>query len=148
MCLAKGHKALTPVRLKPTAPWSRVKHSTTEPLLWSGSKLFAKVIWRQNKKQFARKFRLIRFFISVVKTGLPGLYKHQAEDSVLLKDTTKCLWWGSNPQPLNLKSSTLPLSTSLSEDFFVWFDSLCASDASEARTPQSQVKHSTTELLF
>ena len=31
MCLAQGHNAVTPVRLKPT-PWSRVKHSTTEPL--------------------------------------------------------------------------------------------------------------------
>ena len=32
MCLAQGHKAVTPVRLKPAAPRSRVKHSTTEPL--------------------------------------------------------------------------------------------------------------------
>ena len=31
MCLAQGHNAVTPVRLKPT-PWSRVKHATTEPL--------------------------------------------------------------------------------------------------------------------
>ena len=32
MCLAQGHNAVMPVRLKPEAPWSRVKHSTTEPL--------------------------------------------------------------------------------------------------------------------
>ena len=32
MCLAQGHKAVTLVRLKPAAPRSRVKHSTTEPL--------------------------------------------------------------------------------------------------------------------
>ena len=32
MCLAQGHNAVTPVRLKPTALWPRVKHSTTEPL--------------------------------------------------------------------------------------------------------------------
>ena len=34
MCLAQGHNAVTPVSLKPTAPRSRVKHSTctTEPL--------------------------------------------------------------------------------------------------------------------
>ena len=32
MCLAQGHNALTPVRLEPAAPRSRVKHSTTEPL--------------------------------------------------------------------------------------------------------------------
>ena len=32
MCLAQRHNAVTPVRLEPTAPLSRVKHSTTEPL--------------------------------------------------------------------------------------------------------------------
>ena len=30
--LLKDHNAVTPVRLKPAAPRSRVKHSTTEPL--------------------------------------------------------------------------------------------------------------------
>ena len=30
--LAQGHNAVTPMRLEPTAPRSRVKHSTTEPL--------------------------------------------------------------------------------------------------------------------
>ena len=35
MYLAQGHKAVTPVRLEPAAPLSRVKHSTTElPLSW------------------------------------------------------------------------------------------------------------------
>ena len=32
MGLAQGHNAVTPVRLEPTIPRSRVKHSTTEPL--------------------------------------------------------------------------------------------------------------------
>ena len=32
MCLAQGHNAVTPLRLEPAAPRSRVKHSTTEPL--------------------------------------------------------------------------------------------------------------------
>ena len=32
MCLAQGHNAVTPVKLEPAAPLSRVKHSTTEPL--------------------------------------------------------------------------------------------------------------------
>ena len=32
MCLAQGHNAVTPVRLKPAALRSRVKNSTTEPL--------------------------------------------------------------------------------------------------------------------
>ena len=30
--LAQGHNSVTPVRLKPAASWSRVKHSTTEQL--------------------------------------------------------------------------------------------------------------------
>ena len=30
--LAQGHNPVAPVRLEPAAPWSRVKHSTTEPL--------------------------------------------------------------------------------------------------------------------
>ena len=33
MCLAQGHNAVTPVRLDPVASPSRVKNSTTEPLL-------------------------------------------------------------------------------------------------------------------
>ena len=32
MCLAQGHNTVTPVRLEPAAPQSRVKHSTTESL--------------------------------------------------------------------------------------------------------------------
>ena len=32
MCLAQGHNAVTPVSLKPAAPRSQVKHSTTEAL--------------------------------------------------------------------------------------------------------------------
>ena len=36
MCLAQGHKAVTPVRLEHAAPLSRVKNSTTEPLRTRG----------------------------------------------------------------------------------------------------------------
>ena len=32
MCLAQGHNAVMRLRLEPLALWSRVKHSTTEPL--------------------------------------------------------------------------------------------------------------------
>ena len=32
LCLAPGHNTVTPVRLVPTSPRSRVKHSTTEKL--------------------------------------------------------------------------------------------------------------------
>ena len=31
-CLAQGHNTVTLVRLALAAPWSQVKHSTTEPL--------------------------------------------------------------------------------------------------------------------
>ena len=33
MCLAQGHNTVTQVKLKPEAPWSRVKLFTTEPPL-------------------------------------------------------------------------------------------------------------------
>ena len=32
MCLDEGHKAVTPVRLEPATPRSRVKHSNNEPM--------------------------------------------------------------------------------------------------------------------
>ena len=32
MCLAQGYNTVKPVRQEPAASWSRVKHSTTEPL--------------------------------------------------------------------------------------------------------------------
>ena len=32
MCLAQAHNAVTPVRLEPTTPRSREKHSTTESM--------------------------------------------------------------------------------------------------------------------
>ena len=41
-CLAQGHNAASPVRLKPVTPQSRVKHSTIEPLCSSSS-----LIWFQ-----------------------------------------------------------------------------------------------------
>ena len=54
MCLAQGHNAVMPVSLKPAAPRSRVKHSTTEPLhqqitedpnlkLWNTTNIFIKM---------------------------------------------------------------------------------------------------------
>ena len=33
MCLAQGYNAVTPVRLESAVPRSRVKHSTTEPVV-------------------------------------------------------------------------------------------------------------------
>ena len=55
MCLAQGYNTVTAVRLEPAAPWSRVKHSTTEPLhqqitevdpnlkLWNTTDIFIKI---------------------------------------------------------------------------------------------------------
>ena len=55
--------------------------------------------------------------------------------SVLLKDTKQHPWWGSNPQTLNLKSSTLPLSHCITGDMI------------KPTTPQSRVKHFTIALM-
>ena len=42
MCLAHGHKAVTPMRLKPAAPRSWVKHSTIEPMCYF---IHGDVVW-------------------------------------------------------------------------------------------------------
>ena len=80
------------------------------------SKLLAKVISRWRNSPLARKEFLICLF------DLIFLHPCQQDGSswvepvlsrgwnVLFKDTTQSLLWGSNLQPLNLKSSTLPLS--------------------------------------
>ena len=50
MCLAQGHNTVMPVRLKPVAPRSRVKHSPTEPLIWVDSlneKVWILISWFQ-----------------------------------------------------------------------------------------------------
>ena len=58
MCLAQGHNAVTPMRLEPLAPRSRVKHSTTEPLRpiteisLSGKPLLYQHIWNQLSPTF------------------------------------------------------------------------------------------------
>ena len=58
---------------------------------------------------------LIWFFtsqqlFSFVRTVLHKMNQYSAEDSVLLKDTTQCLWWDFTLQPIDLESSTLPMS--------------------------------------
>ena len=49
-CLAKVHTAVAPVRLEPTTPRSRVKHSTTEPppLLFVAGKYNIITFYMQN----------------------------------------------------------------------------------------------------
>ena len=50
--LAQGHNAVTPVRLEPAAPLSRVKHSTIEPLrslCFHGKKKYIAIfLWLKN----------------------------------------------------------------------------------------------------
>ena len=62
-------------------------------------------------------FYLIWFFTSkstifqLCRDGFPVLNQlHVARINVLLKDTTQWRWCSTNPQPLGLESSTLPLS--------------------------------------
>ena len=47
-------------------------------------------------------------FFNYVRTGPTGLNQY----CDLLKDTTQRRRWGSNPEPLDLKNSTLPLNCS------------------------------------
>ena len=64
MCLAQGHNAVTPVRLKPAALRSRVRHSTTEPVrslyhsitCLNGCKKFKKnqIFIKKNKMQIQK----------------------------------------------------------------------------------------------
>ena len=45
MCLSQGHIAVTPMRLEPAAPRSRVKHATTEPLHFKGLQDYLKITY-------------------------------------------------------------------------------------------------------
>ena len=60
-------------------------------------------------------FCLIWFFMSHLTIfqlcweGSNWVEQVLSRDCVLLKDTKQCPWWGLNPQPLDLKPSTLPL---------------------------------------
>ena len=53
MCFAQGHNAVMLVRLEPASFWSKVKHSTTEPLRFHTSLMPLKlkshlIAWAQN----------------------------------------------------------------------------------------------------
>ena len=67
--LPKDHNAVTPVRLEPVAPRSRVKHSTTEPL-------------RSLKKKY--------FYFST-KTYVVDAQKNRLGVTVLLSNQNICL---------------------------------------------------------
>ena len=43
MCLAQGRITRKQVSLEPMAPWSQVKHSPTEPLIWIDS--LNEIVW-------------------------------------------------------------------------------------------------------
>ena len=52
----------------------------------------------------------------------------------LLKDTTQWCWWGSNPRPLSLKSSTLPLHS-----LIIWAATQENLSSGGLRTTQAQI---------
>ena len=59
MCLAQGDNAVTLVRLEHAALWSRVKHSTTEPLpslknIWTNSRDFGTLHQQAAKAHMGR----------------------------------------------------------------------------------------------
>ena len=94
MCLAQGHKAVKPVRLKLTTSQSRVKHSATEPLrsAWGfkggfwvyaiSTKLSCLISLKiQNKKKWREKNRKCHYHIS--QTNL----LHQEEEAVVHRPT-------------------------------------------------------------
>ena len=65
MCLAQGHKAVTPVRLEPAALRSPVRHSTTEPLRYQ-------LLITQGTNSLLLKFGLEKRNISFNYTLLSG----------------------------------------------------------------------------
>ena len=66
MCLAKDHNAVTPVRLEPAAPRSRVKHSTTEPLRSLNVKiLFANKLRGDLITFSTEKYILLNFYLAI-----------------------------------------------------------------------------------
>ena len=58
MCLAQGHNTVTPVKLKPVAPQSRVKHSITEPLRSLEDKENTLLVFSGNGKRGSLSFPL------------------------------------------------------------------------------------------
>ena len=68
---------------------------------------------------------------------------------LLLKDTTQWRWWGSNPRPLGLESSTLPLSH-CAPDIQSWIQmeetQVQNADEYDQEMPQSQTTHQSTKL--
>ena len=61
MCLAQGHNAVMLVRLEPTVPPSRIKHSTNEPL-------------HSHKKQNKKTPQNVVVCDGKVKSVLQGIY--------------------------------------------------------------------------
>ena len=74
---------MTPVRLKPAAPQSRVKHSTTEPLC-SNNKQLVKI-----NKSFSMKLEII--FYSLILSCVLGSQKNRLIEMVLLSTKTNVL---------------------------------------------------------
>ena len=90
MCLAQGHNTVTPVRLKPAAPRSRVKHTTTEPL-WSNDKN-----WPVGYKAFSISTQLSMKFQLLIK---PQMVKNK---DISCYKTLKCIYPAINVKMPNI----------------------------------------------
>ena len=75
MCLAQGHNAVAPVRLKPAAPRSQVKHSTTEPLRF----LKVAMVWKMTL------FLVQRMLGNAAVLTLQNIVSNQMEEFISLQ---------------------------------------------------------------
>ena len=73
MRLAQGHNTVMPVRLKPTAPRSRVKHSTTEPGILLPSMRWLIVYKKHMSKHMVKK--LLKFYLYLDRTLVKGAHQ-------------------------------------------------------------------------
>ena len=74
MCLAQGHNAVTPLRLEPAAPQSRVKHSTTKPVcsLLNGLRLLQSKMGEVNLQDSVAE----QFELSLTFSGTESADRH------------------------------------------------------------------------
>ena len=88
MCQAQGHNAVTWVRLKPPAPLSRIKHSTTEPLCSQ------KIGFKTNYRLMQVKLSLSLTWILCKNQKIPIGVRHATSGIFLIF----CVWSRYDPQ--------------------------------------------------
>ena len=82
MCLAQGHNAVTPVRLNPAVPRSRVKHSTTQPL--HSDLIYNETCLKRPQKDKTKLLKSCGSLMQVKSTVKPVLSGHLKEDQKLV----------------------------------------------------------------